>query len=123
MFRTCAELASSTLSVYVDRFGQLAKEKRIHLTKHALGSIEKLSFVAVSHLDWDTRLRIEPVLKYGRRKHGSVSEKPPPSLNCKFDSVTLWIKKVLEDIFCISRSGDEVYREYYVCCFHSTKRF
>ena len=101
------ELASSTLSVYVDRFGQLAKEKRIHLTKHALGSIEKLSSVAVSHLDWDTRLRIEPVLKYGRRKHGSVSEKPPPSLNCKFDSVTLWIKKVLEDIFCISRSGDE----------------
>ena len=102
------ELASSTLSVYVDGFGHLAKEKRIHLTKHALVSIEKLSFVAATHLNWDTRLRIDPVLQYGRRKHDIVNEKLPPSLNCKSDSVTLWIKKVLVDIFCISRSSDEV---------------
>ena len=102
------ELASSTLSVYVDRFEQLVKEERIHLTKHGLESIERLRSVATRHLDWDTRLRIEPVLQYGIRKRDVVNEKPPPSLNCKFDSVTLRIKNVLVDIFCISRSGDEV---------------
>lgn len=102
------ELASSTLSVYVDRFEQLVKEERIHLTKHGLESIERLRSVATGHLDWDTRLRIEPVLQYGLRKRDVVNEKSPPSLNCKFDSVTLWIKNVLVDIFCISRSGDEV---------------
>ena len=102
------ELASSTLSVYVDRFEQLVKEERIHLTKHGLESIERLRSVATRHLDWDTRLRIEPVLQYGLRKRNVVNEKLPPSLNCKFDSVTLRIKNVLVDIFCISRSGDEV---------------
>ena len=102
------ELASSTLSVYVDRFEQLVKEERIHLTKHGLESIERLRSVATRHLDWDTRLRIEPVLQYGLRKRNIVNEKLPPSLNCKFDSVTLRIKNVLVDIFCISRSGDEV---------------
>jgi hypothetical protein len=102
------ELASSTLSVYVDRFEQLVKEERIHLTKHGLESIERLRSVATGHLDWDTRLRIEPVLQYGLRKRDVVNEKSPPILNCKFDSVTLWIKNVLVDIFCISRSGDEV---------------
>ena len=102
------ELASSTLSVYVDGFEYLAKEKRIHLTKHALVSIERLRSVAATYLNWDTRLRIDPVLQYGRRKHDIVNEKLPPSLNCKSDSVTLWIKNILVDIFCISRSSDEV---------------